>query len=144
MSRRKMSDGDHAVKRLKQSLADRLGLDGVAQLVLDPDELQRIDLVKATVDELAELESMWESEKAGGRVMVRGSRNQDVLNPLVGEIRTQRAFLNSLYKGFRWQESATAGMSSSQRGRHAANARHNPDMTGIAETVRLRWGTSGP
>lgn len=141
MSRRRMTEGDRAVARLKRSLVQRLGLESVADLSLDPDEVERVELYRSTVDELAELEALWELEKAEGRVWVKGSMGQRVLNPLPGEIRSQRQFADRLLKGFRWEESGTAGMSASDRGRHAANARHNPNLSSVADTVRLRWAS---
>lgn len=137
MGRKRKTPGDRAVEELEQALAERLGVGSVANLSLDPDERRRIELYRATVDEIDVLERAWEAEKADGRLMVRGSRNQDVMNPLVGEIRAQRAFLDRLLGGFRWQ--ASSGMSASERGQHAANARHNPDPAEIMAKAHQRW-----
>ena len=137
MGRKRKTPGDRAVEELEQALAERLGVGSVANLSLDPDERRRIELYRATVDEIDVLEQMWESEKANGRLMIRGSRNQDILHPIVGEIRAQRAFLDRLLGGFRWQGSS--GMSASERGQHAANARHNPSPADIMAQAQERW-----
>lgn len=137
MGRKRLTPGDRAVNELKEALVERLGVGSVAELSLDPDERRRIELYRATVDEIDVLERAWEAEKADGRLMVRGSRNQDVMNPLVGEIRAQRAFLDRLLGGFRWQ--ASSGMSASDRGRHAANARHNPSPAELMAKAHERW-----
>lgn len=137
MGRKRKTPGDRAVEELEQALAERLGVGSVANLSLDPDERRRIELYRATVDEIDVLERAWEAEKRDGRLMVRGSRNQDVMNPLVGEIRAQRAFLDRLLGGFRWQGSS--GMSASERGQHAANARHNPSPAEIMAKAQERW-----
>ena len=137
MGRKRKTPGDRAVDELKQALVERLGVGSVANLSLDPDERRRMELYRATVDEIDVLEKAWEREKLDGRLMVRGSRNQDVMNPLVGEIRAQRAFLDRLLGGFRWQSSSS--MSASERGQHAANARHNPSPADIMAQAQERW-----
>ena len=137
MGRPRKTPGDRVVERLAAGM-DR-AMDGGAWS-WEPDEIERLELIRATANELDSLEQEWESERAAGRTMIRGSRNQDILHPLVAEIRAQRAQLDRLVGRMRVSQGSVAqAMSPSERGRHAANSRHNPSPAEIMAKTQERW-----
>lgn len=138
MARPRKTPGDRLVERLEASMGEAFNGGGFKW---SPDEVERLELIRATADELAVLESAWETEKANGRLMIRGSRNQDVVNPLVAEMRAQRAQLDRLVSKMVVESGPV--MSASERGRHAANARHNPPpMADVRAIAAQRWGNA--
>ena len=137
MGRPRKTPGDRVVERLAAGM-DR-AMDG-GKWTWEPDEIERLELIRATANELDSLEQEWESERAAGRTMIRGSRNQDILHPLVAEIRAQRAQLDRLVGRMRVsQGSVTQAMSPSERGQRAANQRWNPDPAESVAKAQQRW-----
>lgn len=63
---------------------------------LRPDELLTLEDACAATDMIAALTSVWEDE--GRPVTTKGSMGQQVIHPLIGEIRTQRAARNALWR----------------------------------------------
>lgn len=60
--------------------------------VLRPDELARLESVCKTADMIARLEDVW--AEAGFPSITSGSMGQEVIHPLIGELRAQRAALD--------------------------------------------------
>lgn len=63
---------------------------------LRADELATLEDACAATDMIAALTSVWEDE--GRPVTTKGSMGQQVIHPLIGEIRTQRAARNALWR----------------------------------------------
>lgn len=136
---KRITPGDRLVRQLKQSTADVLNGGNLETVQWNPDEIARFELVRKTADDLAALEAAWAVDRDAGRFIVPGSRNQDVLNPLVAEIRAQRAQLDRLLNGFKLEASPGAqphGSSRTEQARKAAAARWN------GNPVAARWGTT--
>lgn len=86
----------------------------VAKYDLRADELVTLEDACAASDMVAALTSVWEDE--GRPVTTKGSMGQQVIHPLIGEIRTQRAARNALFRQLKLPDDATAGESNQQRG----------------------------
>ncbi|WP_411127362.1 hypothetical protein [Streptomyces sp. x-19] len=106
-------------------------VDGLSrQFRLDEHEWQMVIRAATTLDELVRLEDA----AADAPATVKGSMGQTVANPLFAEIRAHRSTFNTLMKSLRLptelQEleavrTAEKGrMTTSERGIHAARARH--------------------
>jgi len=87
--------------------------DVVAKYSLRPDELRTLEDACAAVDMVAALTSVWEDE--GRPVTTAGSMGQLVIHPLIGEIRTQRAALNALFRQLKLPDDASSGKANQQR-----------------------------
>ena len=92
----------------------------------EPHKLATLEHCCKVTDVIAELEAAMKGEE----LVVRGSRHQPVINPLVDQIRQQRALLLTLIKSLQLPESELdedaekqAATTRSERGRHAAAAR---------------------
>jgi hypothetical protein len=59
---------------------------------LRPDEITRLHAACRTADMVADLEKAW--AELGRPYLTRGSMGQDVIHPLIGELRVQRAALD--------------------------------------------------
>ena len=66
---------------------------------LRPDEVARLSAACSTADVIARLEDAW--RESDFRMVSKGSMGQEVIHPLIGEIRTQRASLASLLVGLK-------------------------------------------
>lgn len=81
---------------------------------LRADELATLEDACAATDMIAALTSVWEGE--GRPVTTKGSMGQQVIHPLIGEIRIQRAARNALWRQLKLPDSdATAGESNQHR-----------------------------
>lgn len=141
MARPKKTPGDYLVEEIKKATIDELGMSETPENVRwGPDELPRLELIRRTANDLDALEKAWADDVANGLFKVRGSRGQDVVNPLVSEIRMQRAALNTLLRAYK-SEASGLSTTASERGRHAATARWSPEQA--AQAMQLRWGPGG-
>ena len=70
---------------------------------------------------VAALTSVWEEE--GRPVTTKGSMGQQVIHPLIGEIRTQRAARNALWRQLKLPDDAGSGAGESNQNRSAAQSR---------------------
>lgn len=93
--------------------------DIVTKYDLRADELRTLEDACAAVDMVAALTSVWEDE--GRPVTTKGSMGQQVIHPLIGEIRTQRAALNMLLKSLKLPDEP--GGAKQNQHRDAANSR---------------------
>ena len=91
----------------------------VAKYDLRADELRTLEDACAAVDMVAALTSVWEGE--GRPVTTKGSMGQQVIHPLIGEIRTQRAAVNKLLQSLKLPDEP-GGVKPNQQ-RDAANSR---------------------
>ena len=76
-------------------------------------ELLTLEDACAATDMVAALTSVWEGE--GRPVTTKGSMGQQVIHPLIGEIRTQRAARNALWRQLKLPDDAAGGESNQQR-----------------------------
>ena len=60
---------------------------------LRPDELHRLEAACRTADMIAKLEERW--AEMGYPMVTSGSMGQEVIHPIIGELRAQRAALNT-------------------------------------------------
>lgn len=111
----------------KPKVPDHLGDAGTAlwksiapKYVLRPDEFARLEAACRTADAIAMLEEAW--RESGYSMTSRGSMGQEVIHPLIGELRTQRSALASLLAGLKLpdDESGEAGVNQQ---RDAANSK---------------------
>lgn len=86
---------------------------------LRPDELARLESACKVADVLGRLEQAW--AEAGHPMVSKGSMGQEVIHPLIGEIRTQRGALDRMLAGLKLPDEA-AGESVNQQ-REAGQAR---------------------
>ena len=89
--------------------------------VLRADEVARLTQACKTADTISMLEDAWES--LGYPMVSTGSMRQEVIHPLIGELRTQRAALASLLAGLKLPDDAAAGAAPTNQQREAANAK---------------------
>lgn len=88
-----------AAKKAPDSLAtegQRVWKAVTSKYELRADELVTLEDACAASDMVAALTSVWEDE--GRPVTTKGSMGQQVIHPLIGEIRTQRAARNALFR----------------------------------------------
>ncbi|MFJ1995721.1 hypothetical protein [Streptomyces asiaticus] len=116
----------------------RLWSDTVRDLELDPDETVLLEEACRLTDEVDVLTAALD---AGG-LMVKGSRGQQVANPLIRELRQHRLALARVLRQLGATnpgEDTGERSTPSQRGRKAALARwHGP--RGEAAVLRPQWG----
>lgn len=74
---------------------------------LRPDELLTLEDACAASDMIAGLAKAWEDE--GRPLTTKGSMGQQVIHPLIGEIRTQRAARNALWRQLKLPDDPSAG-----------------------------------
>lgn len=91
----------------------------VGKYDLRADELRTLEDACAAVDMVAALTSVWVEE--GRPVTTKGSMGQQVIHPLIGEIRTQRASLNKLLQSLKLPDEP--GGAKQNQNRDAANSR---------------------
>jgi hypothetical protein len=101
--------------------------DSVAdELDLGPGERRVLIDAAATADTIAELEQAWRA--LGSPAVSIGSQRQEVIHPLIGEIRQQRTTLRQLIAALRIPDAedgpASGPMSRTEAARKAAYARH--------------------
>jgi DNA-binding ferritin-like protein (Dps family) len=110
-----------------------LGKDGkkiwsaiTAKFDLRPDELVTLEDVCLISDVIALLETAWADEKRP--MTTKGSMGQQVIHPLIGEIRTQRMARNSLWRQLKLPDDAVGPAVNQQR--DAANVKHAAPWSG--------------
>jgi hypothetical protein len=86
---------------------------------LRPDEVTRLEAACRTADVIGMLEDAW--RELGFPMVSVGSMKQEVIHPLIGEIRTQRSSLASLLAGLKLPDDAAGAPSNQQR--DAANSK---------------------
>ena len=87
---------------------------------LRADELATLEDACAATDMIAALTSVWEGE--GRPVTTKGSMGQQVIHPLIGEIRIQRKARNDLWKQLKLPDS-DEGAGESNQHRAAAQSK---------------------
>ena len=87
--------------------------------VLRADEVSRLEQACKTADVIARLEDAWSA--ADFPMVSRGSMGQEVIHPLIGEIRTQRSALASLLAGLKLPDDESEAPVNQQR--DAANSK---------------------
>lgn len=87
--------------------------------VLRPDELARLEAACRTADAIQMLEDAWSS--LGFPMVSVGSMKQEVIHPLIGELRTQRSALASLLVGLKLPDDEVGEPANQQR--EAANSK---------------------
>lgn len=85
----------------------------VGKYDLRADELRTLEDACATTDMIAALTDVW--AEAGRPVTTAGSMGQQVIHPLIAEIRTQRAARNALFRQLKLPDEAAGGESNQQR-----------------------------
>lgn len=96
--------------------------DVVSKYDLRVDELRTLEDACAATDMIAALTSVWEDE--GRPVTTKGSMGQQVIHPLIGEIRAQRAARNKLWAQLKLPDSVGAdGSGEANQHRSAAQSR---------------------
>lgn len=80
---------------------------------LRSDELATLEDACATTDMIAALSASWSD--LGRPLTTKGSMGQEVIHPLIGEIRTQRAARNALWRMLKLPDDAGSGESNQQR-----------------------------
>ena len=96
------------------------------QYDLRPDELLTLEDACAATDMIAALSKAWEDD--GRPLTTKGSMGQQVIHPLIGEIRTQRAARNALWRQLKLPDIDDAV--SANQNRDAANASWQPGVRG--------------
>lgn len=112
----------------KPKAPETLGAEGkrvwglvVAKYDLRPDELLTLEDACAASDMIAELSRAWGDE--GKPLTTKGSMGQQVIHPLIGEIRTQRAARNALWRQLHLpDEPGGEGEASTEPNQHRAAA----------------------
>jgi DNA polymerase III psi subunit len=98
----------------------------VAEYDLRPDELRTLEDACAATDMIAALSKAWEDD--GRPLTTKGSMGQQVIHPLIGEIRTQRAARNALWRQLKLPDlDESPGVN---QNRDAANASWQPGVRG--------------
>jgi DNA polymerase III psi subunit len=104
-----------------------LWLEVTGKYALRVDELRTLEDACAATDMIAALTSVWVDE--GRPVTTKGSMGQQVIHPLIGEIRTQRVARNALWKQLKLPDiDGDAGQLNQNR--DAANASWQPGVRG--------------
>ena len=91
-----------------------------SKYVLRADEVSRLEQACKTSDVIAMLEDSWRD--LGFPMVSKGSMGQEVIHPLIGEIRTQRASIASLLAGLKLPDDE-AGAEPVNQQRDAANSK---------------------
>lgn len=93
--------------------------DVVGKYDLRVDELAVLEAAGRTVDMIGLLTRQW--EEAGKPFLTRGSMGQDVIHPLIGELRTQQSALAALFRQLKLPDEA--GGEAANQHRSAAQSR---------------------
>jgi len=93
-----------------------------AKYELRPDEIARLSAACATADVIARLETAWRDSDFP--MVSKGSMGQEVIHPLIGELRTQRASLASLLAGLKLPDDESGA--ATNQNREAATASWAP------------------
>ncbi len=88
---------------------------------LRSDELATLEDACATTDMIAALSDSW--TELGRPLTTKGSMGQEVIHPLIGEIRTQRAARNALWRMLKLPDDVESGSGESNQQRSAAQSR---------------------
>lgn len=86
---------------------------------LRPDELLTLEDACAASDMIAALSKAWEED--GKPLTTKGSMGQQVIHPLIGEIRTQRAARNALWRQLKLPDD-TGGDGAGETNQHRSAA----------------------
>jgi hypothetical protein len=117
----------------------RLWDDTVRELELDPDEAVLLEEACRLADEVDVLTAALDE----GGLLVKGSRGQQVANPLIREVRAHRLALARVLRQLGatnpGEEAEGERSTPSQRGRKAAIARWH-GARGEAAVLRPKWG----
>jgi len=103
-----------------QDAGKALWLSITSKYVLRSDEVSRLEQACKTADTLAMLEDAW--RELGFPMVSVGSMKQEVIHPLIGEIRTQRSSLASLLVGLKLPDDESGDVGVNQQ-RDAANSK---------------------
>lgn len=95
--------------------------DIVGKYDLRRDELRTLEDACAATDMIAALTEVWESE--GRPVTTKGSMGQQVIHPLIGEIRTQRAARNALWRQLKLPDDPSGANGQPNQHRSAAQSK---------------------
>jgi hypothetical protein len=90
-----------------------------SKYVLRSDEVSRLEQACKTADVISMLEDAW--RELGFPMVSVGSMKQEVIHPLIGEIRTQRTSLASLLAGLKLPDDESEAPVNQQR--EAANSK---------------------
>lgn len=106
-----------------QAAGKKLWGDVASKWELRPDELRVLEDAAREADLVGLMER--ERSKPGFKLIVRGSQGQDVINPLISELRQHRATLAALLRQLKLPDEnpAVAAGERSASARAAANAR---------------------
>lgn len=85
----------------------------VSKYDLRPDELRTLEDACAATDMIAELSDAWAED--GRPMTTRGSMGQQVIHPLIGEIRTQRASRQAFLRQLKLPDLETGERPNQQR-----------------------------
>lgn len=107
---------------------DHLGAVGVdlwdsiaSKYALRPDELARLDLACITAEALSTLDKAWRD--LGSPMVTRGSMGQEVIHPLIGELRAQRAALEGMLVRLKLPDLDAGDVPAVNQQRDAANTK---------------------
>lgn len=98
-----------------------------AKFELRPDELLTLQDACLISDVIALLELAWADD--GRPMTTKGSMGQQVIHPLIGEIRTQRMARNALWRQLKLPDEPAANPAVNQQ-RDAANTKHSAPWSG--------------
>lgn len=113
-----------AAKKAPESLAaegQRVWRAITGKYVLRADELVTLEDACAASDMIAALSAAWAED--GKPLTTKGSMGQQVIHPLIGEIRTQRAARNALFRQLKLPDDAADAGGESNQQRAAAQTR---------------------
>ena len=92
-----------------------------AKYDLRPDELLTLEDACAASDMIAALSKSWEDD--GRPLTTKGSMGQQVIHPLIGEIRTQRSARNALWRQLKLPDDAADAGAEAIQHRAAAQSK---------------------
>lgn len=97
-----------------------------SKYVLRADELTRLEQACKTADVLSMLEGAW--AESGFPMVSKGSMGQEVIHPLIGEIRTQRGVLDRALSGLKLPDDESGAVPVNQN-RSAAQSSWAPSAS---------------
>jgi hypothetical protein len=116
------------VKRRKPQVPKSLHGEGIglwrsisSKFQLRPDEYARLEAAAKVADMLGLLESQW--VERGSPMVTKGSMGQEVIHPLIGEIRQQRMSFAALLAGLKLPDEVEDGGAVPNQHRQAIQAR---------------------
>jgi hypothetical protein len=97
-----------------------------SKYALRPDEVHRLEAACRTADMVARLEEAW--AERGYPMVSSGSMGQEVIHPIIGELRAQRAALNTKLIALKLPD--LDGGEMTNQNRDAANSSWQPGVRG--------------